>query len=95
MSSSPLADQEIDIQYDLDDESHWTVFVLNDPVTLMSYVVLVLRRLFGFDEATATRLMLQVHNQGKAAVAEGTRDACLRDVRRLHQHGLQASMVRG
>lgn len=95
MASSPTTKEDLDLEHALKQEDVWTVIVLNDPVTLMSYVVLVLRRLFGFDEPTATRLMLQVHYQGKAPVSQGSKDDCLRDVRRLHQHGLQASMVRG
>lgn len=95
MSTSPFTQERIEVDLDSAKDEPWTVLVLNDPVTLMSYVVLVLRRLFGFDEPTATRLMLQVHTQGRAAVAHGNREECLRNVRRLHQHGLQATMVRG
>lgn len=72
----------------------WNVIVWNDPVTLMSHVVYVLRKLFGFDEATATRLMLQVHNEGRAAVASGPREKSELDVHRLHAHGLQATLQR-
>ena len=72
----------------------WNVIVWNDPVTLMSYVVFVLRKLFGHDEATATKLMLQVHNEGRAVVASGTREKAEADVARLHAHGLQATLAR-
>lgn len=71
----------------------WDVVVWNDPVTLMSYVVYVLRKLFGFDEPTATRLMLQVHHEGKAVVATGTREKSEADVHRLHANGLQATLA--
>jgi len=70
----------------------WIVIVWNDPINLMSYVTLVFRRLFGFSEAKATKLMLQVHNEGKAIVASGTREKCELDVSRLHAHGLWATM---
>ena len=72
----------------------WNVIVWNDPVTLMSYVVFVLRKLFGYGEAKATKLMLQVHHEGKAVVASGTREKCEADVARLHAHGLHATMSR-
>lgn len=72
----------------------WNVIVWNDPVTLMSHVVYVLRKLFGFDEPTATRLMLQVHHEGRAAVASGPREKSEFDVHRLHAHGLQATLQR-
>jgi len=47
----------------------WIVIDWNDPVNLMSYVVFVLQKLFGYSREKATRLMLQVHHDGKAAVA--------------------------
>ena len=72
----------------------WNVIVWNDPVTLMSHVVYVLRKLFGYDEPTATRLMLQVHNHGRAVVASGPREKSEFDVHRLHAHGLQATLQR-
>jgi ATP-dependent Clp protease adaptor protein ClpS len=72
----------------------WNVIVWNDPVTLMSYVVYVLRKLFGYDEATATKLMLQVHHEGRAVVSSGPREKAEADVHRLHAHGLQATMAR-
>jgi ATP-dependent Clp protease adaptor protein ClpS len=71
----------------------WNVIVWNDPVTLMSYVVFVLRKLFGYDEPTATKLMLQVHHEGKAVVASGPREKSEADVARLHAHGLQATLA--
>src|SRR6266545_4991119 len=63
-----------------------------DPVNLMSYVVYVLQKLFGYSREKATRLMLQVHHEGKAAVSEGTREKAEADVARLHAHGLWATM---
>ncbi|HVC39430.1 MAG TPA: ATP-dependent Clp protease adapter ClpS [Candidatus Dormibacteraeota bacterium] len=72
----------------------WQVVVWNDPVTLMSYVVFVFRRLFGFDLPTATKLMLQVHNEGKAVVATEPRERAEVAVAQLHAHGLQATLAR-
>jgi ATP-dependent Clp protease adaptor protein ClpS len=72
----------------------WNVVVWNDPVTLMSYVVLVFRRLFGYDHETATRLMLQVHNEGRAVVATQPREQAEVSVTRLHTFGLQATLAR-
>ncbi len=74
------------------DERPWVVIVWNDPINLMSYVTLVLQQLFGSSKAKATRLMLQVHNEGKAAVSTGTREKAELDVSRLHGHGLWATM---
>ena len=70
----------------------WVVIVWNDPINLMSYVTLVLQRLFGYSRSKATTLMLQVHNDGKAIVSTGTRERAEHDVARLHAHGLWATM---
>ena len=75
-------------------EFGWNVLVWNDPITLMTYVVLVLRRLFGYDHATATRLMLQVHNEGRAVVATQPREQAEVSVAQLHSFGLQATLGR-
>ena len=70
----------------------WIVIVWNDPINLMSYVTLVFQKLFGYSREKATRLMLQVHNEGKAVVSGGTREKAEHDVARLHAHGLWATM---
>jgi ATP-dependent Clp protease adaptor protein ClpS len=72
----------------------WVVVVWNDPVNLMSYVVFVFQKLFGYSREKATRLMLQVHHEGKAAVSHGAREKAEADVARLHAHGLWATMER-
>ena len=77
---------------DVERDKPWIVIVWNDPINLMSYVTLVFRKLFGYSEAEATRLMLQVHNDGKAVVSSGTREKAEYDVARLHAHGLWATM---
>ncbi len=71
----------------------WNVVVWNDPITLMAYVVLVFRRLFGYDFETATRLMLQVHHEGKAVVATQPREQAEVSVSQLHGFGLQATLA--
>ena len=70
----------------------WVVIVWNDPVNLMSYVVWVLQKLFGYSREKASKLMMQIHTDGKAVVAAGSRDEAERDVARLHAHGLWATM---
>lgn len=73
-------------------DTPWVVVVWNDPVNLMSYVVLVFQKLFGYSREKATQLMLQVHHEGRAAVSEGRREKAEADVARLHAHGLWATM---
>lgn len=58
----------------LEYEGRWLVVVLNDPVNLMSYVVLVFKKVFGFDETTARKHMLEVHEQGRSVVWSGVRE---------------------
>jgi ATP-dependent Clp protease adaptor protein ClpS len=52
----------------------WRVVVLNDPVNLMSYVVAVFRKVLGFDEPTARKHMLEVHELGRSVVWSGQRE---------------------
>ena len=75
-----------------DTDTPWIVIVWNDPVNLMSYVVLVLQKVFGYSREKATKLMLEVHHDGKSAVSHGTREKAEIDVARLHAHGLWATM---
>ena len=77
---------------EIEHDRPWIVIVWNDPINLMSYVTLVFQKLFGYDKAKATKLMLQVHNEGKAVVSSGTREKAEYDVARLHAHGLWATM---
>ncbi len=70
----------------------WVVIVWNDPVNLMSYVTFVLQKLFGYNKAKATKLMLDIHQKGKAVVSTGPREKAELDVFRLHEHGLWATM---
>lgn len=76
----------------LEPDRPWVVIVWNDPINLMSYVTLVLQKLFGYSKDKATKLMLQVHQDGKAVVSTGPREQAELDVFRLHEHGLWATM---
>jgi len=75
-----------------DTESPWVTVVWDDPVNLMTYVTYVFQKLFGYDEPHATKLMLQVHNEGKAVVSAGSRESMEVDVSKLHAAGLWATM---
>ena len=92
MSTAPLEVEQPDVEEDIETDRPWVVIVWNDPVNLMSYVVFVFQKLFGYSRDKATRLMLQVHHDGKAAVSEGTREKAEADVSRLHAHGLWATL---
>lgn len=63
-----------DAQTEVQTEGMWKVIVLNDPVNLMSYVVMVFRRVFGYDESKARKHMLEVHEQGRSVLWAGPRE---------------------
>lgn len=70
----------------------WQTVVWNDPVNLMSYVVHVFREYFGFPRDKAERLMLQVHQEGRAVVAEGAREQMELHASAMHDYGLWATV---
>ncbi|TDN92734.1 ATP-dependent Clp protease adaptor protein ClpS [Microbacterium sp. BK668] len=70
----------------------WQTVVWNDPVNLMSYVVHVFREYFGYPRPDAERLMLAVHHDGHAVVAEGAREQMELHVRAMHDYGLWATV---
>lgn len=70
----------------------WRTIVWNDPVNLMSYVSYVFRSYFGYPQAKAHELMLQVHEQGHAVVAEGSRETMEVHVQAMHSYGLWATL---
>ncbi len=75
-----------------DPDRPWVVVVWNDPINLMSYVAFVFQKLFGYSVAKANKLMLDVHEKGRASVSSGPRERAELDVFRLHEHGLWATM---
>jgi ATP-dependent Clp protease adaptor protein ClpS len=88
----PDVESNVVEQHDLD--SPWVVIVWNDPVNLMVYVAYVFRSYFGYDHPTAEKLMLQVHNNGKAVVASGRREEMERHTEAMHDYGLWATVQR-
>ncbi len=73
----------------------WQTVVWNDPVNLMSYVSHVFRTYFGFSRERAERLMLAVHHDGHAVVAEGAREQMELHVQAMHDYGLWATVREG
>jgi ATP-dependent Clp protease adaptor protein ClpS len=78
--------------------SNYKVLMLNDDYTPMEFVVLVLQRFFSMGIEDATRVMLQVHQQGVAVcgvftyeVAE-TKVSQVIDFARENQHPLQCTL---
>ena len=92
MATDLLYESDLDVSQLVD--KPWTTIVWDDPVNLMSYVTMVFVKLFGFTQDRAHELMLQVHNEGRAAVTSGSREEMERDVQALHEHGLWATLQR-
>lgn len=91
--TEPRSDQRD--RAETEQRSPWQTVVWDDPVNLMSYVAYVFREHFGFDRAHAEELMLRVHNEGSAVVAEGAREAMELHVEALHGYGLWATVRQG
>ena len=96
MSTDTLSDVESDTDLHISQlvDKPWVTIVWDDPVNLMSYVVHVFIKLFGFSKEKAHKLMMQVHNEGRAVVSSGSREEMEWDVQRLHEHGLWATLQR-
>ena len=94
VASAPAPGEVLDpdVDEELDTDRPWIVIVWNDPINLMSYVSFVFQKLFGYSRAKADRLMLDVHEKGRAVVSDGPREKAELDVFRLHEHGLWATM---
>ena len=75
-------------------EEPWRTIVWDDPVNLMTYVSYVFQKLFGYPREKADRLMMQVHEEGRAVVANGPRETCELHVEAMHAYGLQATVSR-
>lgn len=72
----------------------WVTIVWDDPVNTQIYVTHVFVTYFHYPKAKARKLMLQVHHEGKAVVASGSREEMERDCNAMHQFGLWATLDR-
>ncbi|ALM82156.1 ATP-dependent Clp protease adapter ClpS [Bordetella sp. N] len=76
----------------------YQVVLLNDDYTPMEFVVKVLQKFFGKNQEEATRIMLQVHHEGRGVCGvyprdvAATRIAQVGQYARAKQHPLQCVM---
>jgi ATP-dependent Clp protease adaptor protein ClpS len=76
----------------------YQVVLMNDDFTPMEFVVHVLERFFAMDRAKATRIMLNVHTQGKGLCGVYVREIAetkvvqVNDYARSHKHPLLCTM---
>jgi ATP-dependent Clp protease adaptor protein ClpS len=88
------ASPEIEVveETSVDPDRPWITIVWNDPINLMSYVTHVFMTVFGYPKTKAEKLMMDVHQKGKAVVSSGTREHMEADVNVLHGYGLWATL---
>ncbi len=72
----------------------WRVVVLNDPVNLMNYVVMVFKKVMGFNEDRAIKHMREVHEKGRSVVWSGNRERAESFAYQLQHWRLQTILER-
>lgn len=92
MTTAPAEVEKPDSDEVVQEDRPWITLVWNDPINLMSYVAFVFQEYFGYSREKATELMLQVHNDGRAVVANGSREEMERDAAAMHGYGLWATL---
>jgi ATP-dependent Clp protease adaptor protein ClpS len=70
----------------------WNVIVWNDPVTPMSVVVVIFKKIFGYSNNKCTQLMMTVHHEGRAVVWSGNKDRAEGYCVRLQAAGLSSTI---
>ena len=68
------------------------VVVWDDPVTHMSVVVAIFKKVFGYSNNKCTQLMLTVHHQGRAVVWSGERERAEGYCVKIQVAGLQCTV---
>ena len=72
----------------------WSVIIHDDPVNTIDYVILTIRRVFGYNRAKAEHHTMEVHHDGRSAGWTGTKEKAELFVHQLHAAQLMASMER-
>ena len=82
----------------LETPKNYKVILLNDDFTSMEFVVWVLMNIFRHSQASATRVMLHIHNTGTGVAGIYSKDVAETRVAQVHQvakeagHPLQCTM---
>jgi len=78
-------DQSPDSDTSVKEPSLYSVFLLNDDFTTQEFVIDVLKQLFFKTEEESFKLMLDVHNKGKAQVGIFTKEVAETKIFLVHQ----------
>jgi ATP-dependent Clp protease adaptor protein ClpS len=82
----------------IDKPRNYKVLLLNDDYTSMEFVVFILRKIFRHSPASATRVMLHIHESGVGVAGVYTREVAETRVAQVEQiaaeagHPLQCTM---
>ncbi|MGH1467696.1 MAG: ATP-dependent Clp protease adaptor ClpS [Bdellovibrionales bacterium] len=85
MSEQNNQDQNPDIEISTKEPSFYNVFLLNDDFTTQEFVVKVLTQFFYKSDSEAFKLMLEVHNNGRALVGTFTKEIAETKIYLVHQ----------
>jgi ATP-dependent Clp protease adaptor protein ClpS len=85
-------ESEVESEVSVLTERPWNVIVWDDPVTPMTVVVVIFRRIFGYSNNKCTHLMLTVHHEGRAIVWSGKRERAESYCVKLQVAGLHSSV---
>jgi len=94
LESAPIPEVKEETELEEEIALPWKVIVLNDPVNLMNYVVMVFRKVFGYDEQKANKHMREVHELGKSVLWTGEREQAETYVYQLQRWRLQTVLER-
>lgn len=73
-------------------DTRWNVLVLNDPINYQQYVILAFMTVLRVERPVAEKLMMSIHNDGRAVVWSGNREPAEMIALELQQWHLQAQL---
>ncbi len=85
MAEDSSTEQSPDIEISTKQPSLYSVFLLNDDFSTQDFVIKVLTQFFHKSDSEAVKLMLDVHNKGRALVGLYTKDVAETKVYLVHQ----------
>ena len=74
MSIGIGTEQDVDIEALFSLESPYKLILWNDDINSFDVIIIALETYLAVDEAKATTLAISAHNNGKVAIADGSRE---------------------
>ncbi len=78
-------DLQVDSRLDFQEPKMYKVFMHNDDYSTMDFVVEIIMSVFNKDLETAQKLMLDIHNKGRALMGVYTYDIAISKIEKVHQ----------